>query len=36
MEVKFVNYPRQYHNMKEEIDNAINEVLEGGDFIYLI
>lgn len=33
MKVPFVNYPRQYNLMKEEIDNAINEVLEGGDFI---
>ena len=33
MDVRFVNYPRQYHLMKEEIDNAIDEVLEGGDFI---
>ena len=31
--VPFVNYPRQYKNMKGELDTAIKEVLTGGDFI---
>lgn len=31
--VPYVNYPRQYKNMKGELDAAIKEVLTGGDFI---
>lgn len=31
--VPFVNYPLRYHNIKKEIDTAITDVLEGGDFI---
>ncbi len=31
--VPFVNYPKQYHLLQQEIDGAIKEVLEGGDYI---
>lgn len=31
--VPFVNFPLNYHNMEGEIDAAIKEVLNGGDFI---
>jgi hypothetical protein len=31
--VSFINFPKQYHLYKEEIDNAINKCLEGGDLI---
>lgn len=31
--VPFVNYTEHYHRIKPEIDSALSEVLEGGDFI---
>lgn len=31
--VPFVAFPTHYHNMKNEIDAAISDVVEGGDFI---
>lgn len=31
--VPFVDFPRHYHNMEAEIDAAIKDVLNGGDFI---
>ncbi len=31
--VPFVNYPLQYHNLKEEIDSTIQDVLSRGDLI---
>lgn len=31
--VRFVNYPKQYQNMKLELDGAITEILSRGDFI---
>jgi len=31
--VRFVNYPRQYQEMKSELDNVFEEVMSGGDFI---
>lgn len=31
--VPFVDYPSHYHRLKSEIDAAISDVLEGGDFI---
>lgn len=31
--VRFVDYPTQYQNMKNEIDDAITEVMSNGDFI---
>ncbi len=31
--VPFVDYPTHYHRLKDEIDAAISDVLEGGDFI---
>lgn len=31
--VRFVNYPKQYQNMKTELDEAISEILSKGDFI---
>ncbi|MFY9402182.1 MAG: DegT/DnrJ/EryC1/StrS family aminotransferase [Candidatus Omnitrophota bacterium] len=31
--VKFVNYPKQYRQMKREFDSVFEEVMSGGDFI---
>ena len=31
--VRFVNYPKQYQNMKTELDTAVTEILSHGDFI---
>ena len=31
--VPFVNYPKQYHNLKKEIDGSIKRILEKGDLI---
>jgi len=31
--VRFVNYPRQYSILKDELDAAFHEVMSGGDFI---
>ena len=31
--VRFVNYPRQYRQMKREFDVVFEEVMSGGDFI---
>ncbi|MDP2932047.1 MAG: DegT/DnrJ/EryC1/StrS family aminotransferase [Chloroflexota bacterium] len=31
--VPFVDYPKHYHSMQGEIDTAISQVLNGGDFI---
>lgn len=31
--VKFVNYPRQYQQLKKEFDAVFDEVMSGGDFI---
>jgi dTDP-4-amino-4,6-dideoxygalactose transaminase len=31
--VRFVNYPRQYQQLKEEFDSVFEEVMSGGDFI---
>jgi dTDP-4-amino-4,6-dideoxygalactose transaminase len=31
--VRFVNYPRQYQQLKEEFDSVFAEVMSGGDFI---
>ena len=31
--VRFVNYPKQYQNMKPELDGAVTEILSHGDFI---
>lgn len=33
VKVRFVNYPRQYQQMKNEFDSVFNEVMSGGDFI---
>lgn len=33
MTVPFVNYPLQYENLKEEIDQAVKRILESGDLI---
>lgn len=32
-EVRFVDYPKQYAMLKEELDAAFHEVMSGGDFI---
>ena len=32
--VPFIDYPKQYHNIKDEIDNAFHKVMEGGDFMF--
>src|SRR4030042_3052756 len=31
--ISFVNYKRQYHDLKEEIDKKIQKTLEGGNLI---
>jgi len=31
--VRFVNYPRQYQQLKKEFDGVFEEVMSGGDFI---
>jgi aminotransferase EvaB len=31
--VRFVNYPRQYQQLKKEFDSVFEEVMSGGDFI---
>jgi len=31
--VRFVNYPRQYEQLKGEFDGVFEEVMLGGDFI---
>lgn len=31
--VPFVDYPKQYHNIQQDIDDAYSKVMEGGDFI---
>ncbi len=31
--VRFVNYPRQYKNMKSELDTAWEDIISNGDFI---
>ncbi len=33
MKVPFVNYPLQYHNIKEEVDSKISDILNRGDLI---
>ena len=33
MKVGFYGHVRQYHNLKEEIDAAILEVLESGQYV---
>lgn len=33
MEVSFYGHVRQYHNIKEEIDSAISDVLESGQYV---
>jgi len=32
-EVRFVDYPKQYADMKEELDGVFHEIMSGGDFI---
>ena len=31
--VRFVDYPRQYFSLKEELDKVFEEIMSGGDFI---
>jgi dTDP-4-amino-4,6-dideoxygalactose transaminase len=31
--VRFVNYPRQYQQLKKEFDSVFEEIMSGGDFI---
>jgi dTDP-4-amino-4,6-dideoxygalactose transaminase len=31
--VRFVNYPKQYQQLKKEFDNVFEEIMSGGDFI---
>lgn len=31
--VRFVNYPRQYQQLKSEFDAVFEEIMSGGDFI---
>lgn len=33
MQVGFYGYVRQYHNLRDEIDSAVREVLESGSYI---
>jgi len=33
MEVKFYGHVRQYHNIRDEIDKNISEVLESGSYV---
>ena len=33
MKVSFYGHTRQYHNIKDEIDANINEVLESGKYL---
>jgi dTDP-4-amino-4,6-dideoxygalactose transaminase len=33
VKVRFVNFPRQYQQLKKEIDGVFEEIMSGGDFI---